>query len=99
MLGLLTASSATGQLIFLPLASFLIVLVLAPALVAETFDVIRQIRGEGVTVIMVEQNAFAALELCDRAYVLEQGCITKTGTGAELLCDPHVKSAYLGVGS
>jgi branched-chain amino acid transport system ATP-binding protein len=72
---------------------------LAPALVAETFDVIRQIRGEGVTVIMVEQNAFAALDLCDRAYVLEQGCITKTGTGAELLSDPHVKSAYLGIGN
>jgi branched-chain amino acid transport system ATP-binding protein len=48
---------------------------------------------------MVEQNAFAALELCDRAYVLEQGCITKTGTGAELLSDPHVKSAYLGFGN
>jgi branched-chain amino acid transport system ATP-binding protein len=72
---------------------------LAPGLVARTFNVIRQIRADGVTVIMVEQNAFAALELCDRAYVLEQGCITKTGTGTELLSDPHVKSAYLGVGS
>jgi branched-chain amino acid transport system ATP-binding protein len=72
---------------------------LAPGLVSRTFDVIRQIRADGVTVIMVEQNAFAALELCDRAYVLEQGCITKTGTGAELLNDPHVKSAYLGIGS
>ena len=71
---------------------------LAPGLVAQTFDVIRQIRAEGVTVIMVEQNAFAALELCDRAYVLDQGCVTKTGTGAELLGDPHVKSTYLGIG-
>src|SRR5499427_6570793 len=72
---------------------------LAPKLVAETFEVVRQIRAEGVTVVMVEQNALAALELCDRAYVLDQGCITKTGTGAEMLSDPHVKSAYLGIGS
>jgi branched-chain amino acid transport system ATP-binding protein len=71
---------------------------LAPNLVAQTFDIIRQIRAEGVTVVMVEQNAFAALELCDRAYVLEQGRVTMTGTGAELLGDPHVKSAYLGIG-
>jgi branched-chain amino acid transport system ATP-binding protein len=71
---------------------------LAPALVAQTFDIIRQIRAEGVTVVMVEQNAVAALELCDRAYVLEQGRVTMTGTGAALLDDPHVKSAYLGIG-
>jgi branched-chain amino acid transport system ATP-binding protein len=71
---------------------------LAPGLVAQTFDIIRQIRAEGVTVVMVEQNAFAALELCDRAYVLEQGRVTMSGTGAELLNDPHVKSTYLGMG-
>ena len=71
---------------------------LAPGLVARTFDIIRQIRAEGVTVMMVEQNAFAALELCDRAYVLEQGRVTMSGTGAELLNDPHVKSTYLGMG-
>ena len=65
---------------------------------AQTFDIIRQIRAEGVTVVMVEQNAVAALELCDRAYVLEQGHVAMTGTGAELLDDPHVKSAYLGIG-
>ena len=70
---------------------------LAPNIVAQTFDIIRQIRGEGVTVVMVEQNAFAALELCDRAYVLEQGRVTLAGTGAELLDNPHVKSAYLGI--
>jgi ABC-type lipopolysaccharide export system ATPase subunit len=51
-----------------------------------------------VTVVMVEQNAFAALELCDRAYVLEQGRIAMTGSGAELLDNPHVKAAYLGIG-
>jgi branched-chain amino acid transport system ATP-binding protein len=70
---------------------------LAPGMVARTFDIIRQIRAEGVTVVMVEQNAFAALELCDRAYVLEQGRVTKSGTGPELLDDPDVRSAYLGV--
>jgi branched-chain amino acid transport system ATP-binding protein len=45
---------------------------------------------------MVEQNAFAALELSDRAYVLEQGRVALSGTGAQLLDDPHVKQAYLG---
>ena len=71
---------------------------LAPNLVEEVLGVIRQIRDDGVTVVMVEQNAFAALELCDRAYVLEQGRVAMTGTGAELLGDPRVKSAYLGIG-
>ncbi len=70
---------------------------LAPNIVEQTFDIIRQIRTDGVTVVMVEQNAFAALELCDRAYVLEQGRVTLTGTGAELLDNPHVRSAYLGM--
>ena len=69
---------------------------LAPNIVERTFDIIRQIRGDGVTVVMVEQNAFAALELSDRAYVLEQGRVALTGTGAELLDNPHVKQAYLG---
>ncbi len=70
---------------------------LAPNIVASTFEIIRQIRAEGVTVIMVEQNAYSALELCDRAYVLEQGRVTLTGTGAELLDNPHVRNAYLGL--
>ena len=69
---------------------------LAPNLVERTFDIIRQIRAEGVTVIMVEQNAAAALELSDRSYVLEQGRVSLTGTGQALLDDPHVKQAYLG---
>ncbi len=69
---------------------------LAPNLVERTFDIIRQIRAEGVTVIMVEQNAAAALELSDRSYVLEQGRVSLTGTGSELLDDPHVRQAYLG---
>jgi branched-chain amino acid transport system ATP-binding protein len=69
---------------------------LAPNLVERTFEIIQQIRRQGTTVVMVEQNAFAALELSDRSYVLEQGRVTLTGTGAELLRNPHVKSAYLG---
>ena len=69
---------------------------LAPNLVETTFDIIAEIRADGVTVLMVEQNAYAALELCDRSYLLESGEVTLTGNGAELLNDPHVKEAYLG---
>jgi branched-chain amino acid transport system ATP-binding protein len=69
---------------------------LAPNLVERTFDIVKGIRAEGVTVVMVEQNAFAALELSDRSYVLDQGRVTMSGPGAELLHNPHVKAAYLG---
>jgi branched-chain amino acid transport system ATP-binding protein len=69
---------------------------LAPNLVERTFEIVKEIRAQGVTVVMVEQNAFAALELSDRSYVFEQGRVALAGTGAELLDNPHVKSAYLG---
>ena len=69
---------------------------LAPNIVERTFEIIRQIRADGVTVVMVEQNAAAALELSDRAYVMEQGAVALTGTGESLLHDPHVQRAYLG---
>ena len=69
---------------------------LAPNIVEKTFDIIQQIRSEGVTVVMVEQNALAALELSDRAYVMEQGSVTLSGSGQDLLDDPHVQKAYLG---
>jgi len=69
---------------------------LAPNLVDKTFDIIRNIRAEGVTVVMVEQNAFAALELCDHSYVLESGEVKIAGTGKELLNDENVRKAYLG---
>ena len=69
---------------------------LAPNVVERTFEIITQIRAEGVTVMMVEQNAFAALELSDRSYVLEQGRVTLSGTGSELLNNPQVQRAYLG---
>jgi branched-chain amino acid transport system ATP-binding protein len=69
---------------------------LAPNLVERTFEIIMAVRAQGVTVVMVEQNAFAALELSDRSYVLDQGRVTMTGSGKELLGHPHVRAAYLG---
>ena len=69
---------------------------LAPNIVERTFEIIRSIRADGVTVVMVEQNAAAALELSDRAYVMEQGAVALTGTGESLLHNPHIQKAYLG---
>jgi branched-chain amino acid transport system ATP-binding protein len=69
---------------------------LAPNIVDRVFDVIKGIQAVGATIIMVEQNAFPALELSDRSYVIEQGRLTLTGTGKELLENPQVKAAYLG---
>jgi branched-chain amino acid transport system ATP-binding protein len=70
---------------------------LAPILVREIFDVIRKIRREGVTVLIVEQNVKQTLDVADRAYVLETGKVVMQGTGKALLNDPHVRSAYLGL--
>ncbi len=69
---------------------------LAPNLVAEIFDIVHDISAEGMTVLLVEQNAHKALELAHRAYVIETGSIVLTGPGKELLNDPKVKEAYLG---
>ena len=69
---------------------------LAPNLVERTFEIIKDIRAQGVTVVMVEQNAFAALELSDRSYVLEQGRVTLSGTGAELLAQPPRQERVFG---
>jgi branched-chain amino acid transport system ATP-binding protein len=69
---------------------------LAPTMVERTFDIIMEIRKEGTTVLMVEQNAYAALEMCDRSYVLESGEVALHGTGPELISNPHVRHAYLG---
>jgi branched-chain amino acid transport system ATP-binding protein len=71
---------------------------LAPKLVSQIFSIIVEINQSGTTVLLVEQNAAQALTICDRAYVLETGRIVKSGTGADLLHDPAVKDAYLGVG-
>jgi branched-chain amino acid transport system ATP-binding protein len=69
---------------------------LAPNIVERMFAVIRTICDAGTTVLLVEQNAFAALELCDHAYLLETGSIVLAGSGAALIADPHVREAYLG---
>lgn len=69
---------------------------LAPMLVKEVFDIIAAINRQGKTVLLVEQNAFAALKIADYAYVLEVGAIVLEGTGAQLIADERVKSAYLG---
>jgi branched-chain amino acid transport system ATP-binding protein len=69
---------------------------LAPNLVAEIFDIVRSLNAEGVTVLLVEQNAHKALEIANRAYVIETGTIVLTGPGKDLLNDPKVKEAYLG---
>jgi branched-chain amino acid transport system ATP-binding protein len=69
---------------------------LAPLVVQETFQVLRSVNREGVTVLLVEQNARMALELADRAYILEQGRVVGEGAGAELLNDSGVQRAYLG---
>jgi len=69
---------------------------LAPNIVERMFSVIGAIRDAGTTVLLVEQNAFAALELCDYAYLLETGRIVLAGRGQDLIADPHVRDAYLG---
>jgi branched-chain amino acid transport system ATP-binding protein len=70
---------------------------LAPMLIQQIFDIITEINQQGTTILLVEQNAQQALARAHRAYVLETGRIVKSGTGAELLHDPAVKEAYLGV--
>ncbi|WP_430779926.1 ABC transporter ATP-binding protein [Actinoplanes sp. G11-F43] len=70
---------------------------LAPMLIQQIFEIISEINSQGTTVLVVEQNAQQALSRAHRAYVLETGSIVKSGTGQELLNDPSVKDAYLGV--
>ncbi|MEP0755571.1 ABC transporter ATP-binding protein [Trichocoleus sp. Lan] len=69
---------------------------LAPAIVREIFSIIQNLRDTGVTILLVEQNANLALEVSDRGYVLEAGCITLTGKSSDLLKDERVMKAYLG---
>ena len=70
---------------------------LAPILVKEVFDIIKKINAQGKTILLVEQNAFAALNLTHYAYVLEVGEIVLEGSGEELIRNPQVREAYLGV--
>ncbi|MEE9100188.1 ABC transporter ATP-binding protein [Pseudomonas sp. QE6] len=69
---------------------------LAPIIIQQIFDIVEQLRQEGVTVFLVEQNANQALKLADRGYVLENGRIVMQDTGANLLVNPKVRDAYLG---
>jgi branched-chain amino acid transport system ATP-binding protein len=70
---------------------------LAPILVGKTFEILQKINRENVTILLVEQNVFNALNLSDRAYVIENGRIVLNGSGADLLKDEHLKKAYLGI--
>ncbi len=69
---------------------------LAPLIIKNIFDIIQQLNKEGMTILLIEQNANMALKVAHRAYVLETGNITMTGTGQELLADPQIAAAYLG---
>ena len=69
---------------------------LAPLMVAKIFDIVRDIAAQGVTVLLVEQNARLALEAAGRGYVLESGTITLSGEASMLLRDPRIQEAYLG---
>ncbi len=69
---------------------------LAPIIIQQIFEIIEQLREDGVTIFLVEQNANQALKLADRAYVLENGHIVMQGSGEELLVNPKVRDAYLG---
>ena len=70
---------------------------LAPLLVEEVFNVVKMLKSQGMTIILAEQNAFAALAIADRGYVLETGTITLSGTGQELISNEQVRAAYLGM--
>ena len=70
---------------------------LAPLLVEEVFNVIKTLKSQGMTILLVEQNAFAALAIADRGYVLETGAVTLTGTGEALIHNEQVRAAYLGM--
>jgi branched-chain amino acid transport system ATP-binding protein len=69
---------------------------LAPLVVEKIFEVVQSVAKEGVTILLVEQNANLALEFAQRGYVMESGRITLTGSGDELLANPKVREAYLG---
>jgi branched-chain amino acid transport system ATP-binding protein len=70
---------------------------LQPTLIAKTFEIVKEIRSKGVTVLMVEQNVFFSLETSDRVYVMENGRIVMEGKGKDLLGDGHIKKAYLAI--
>jgi branched-chain amino acid transport system ATP-binding protein len=72
---------------------------LAPKFIATIFEIIKEIKSQGVTILLVEQNAAKALQIADKAYILETGNIAKEGSGTSMLNDPAVRAAYLGTGA
>lgn len=70
---------------------------LAPLLVAQIFEVVRDLKARDVTVLLVEQNAYGALKIADRGYVMETGRMTMSGSAEELIADPRIREAYLGI--
>jgi branched-chain amino acid transport system ATP-binding protein len=72
---------------------------LAPMVVDHLYEVVAGLKREGITVLLVEQQIYAALELADRAYILETGRIRREGPGGALLADPYIRSTYLGIGA
>ena len=72
---------------------------LAPLVIKSIFEIIQTLHDEGITILLVEQNANAALRIADYAFVLETGMLGMQGTGKKLLNDPGIKAAYLGSGA
>jgi len=70
---------------------------LAPVMVSQMFSIIRRLHADGLTILLVEQNLARALQIADRGYVVETGTVSVRGTSAELLADPAVRAAYLGI--
>ena len=95
MLAMGRALMTNGELVLMDEPS----LGLAPLLVKTVFEIITTFKAMGKTILLVEQNAHKALEVADRAYVLEQGRILKTGPAREIAQDPAVRAAYLGTRS
>ena len=95
MLAMGRALMTNGELVLMDEPS----LGLAPLLVKTVFEIIQEIRALGKTILLVEQNAFKALEAADRAYVLEQGRVVKSGKASDIAQDPAVRAAYLGAKS
>ena len=71
---------------------------MAPNFVVMIFDMIKEINKQGVTILLIEQNANMALMASDRAYVIENGSVTMSGNAKEIASDPRIKKAYLGLG-
>lgn len=94
MLAIGRALMARPQLLLLDVPS----LGLAPQITEQIFEILEDVNAEGTTLLLVEQNAAMALDVADRAYVIENGVIALQGTGAEVAADDQVRRSYLGAG-